>query len=632
VERWLEGVYRVSIEPPREGSVGFDVYFERGGVRFKLHTDFSDFRLYCERCGGTAEGVLRTVAEVLGVVPRWMGNALDLPADVGWPIFLRLWERHNISLPIEDGGRELLRVEVLDVKSNGEAKFRLWYHKWRETRPHQPYVDVEIRPHPHKDGGVRFVGRVYANVIKGILREHLAEIAQLLRDKGMEGFAYYEYEKRAFLQFTGVFRDSVLDELGIKPELPRGEPPAVQHLGGIRFKVGGREVEFREVVVSGRYEFYAKLTFPSRDEAERFASSLKAVGVYAEMRGNTVRLDSDAFFGLLAVTNAAPPGLTPLYRSKEDDFRVYASAEEGRMRFYFAVKHEGAWKAAEGLHDEGTNNIKLWRKERDVLEALRGAVEKALEKLDPDWQSRPAKVEEPKEYRDEGGNIKGHYLRLSSHHLTPFLEHAADSVEAKPAEVRLEGKRIVISAGDIKTAVEFKLLKRKEAASFLVQDVGQTLALYKSLGALGVPVEITPKGVKVDGEATWALVATAIEKAIEHGAVNKWPTEVMPGVELLKVYSVGGMKIYIFRAEGLHYYFAVRAGQEWRAAGGKYSNRQVIITGEAVPTIAEAANAIYREKGVDRRVEVKYDKRYNAPYIKLTNIDLELLGLTWREP
>jgi len=49
-----------------------------------------------------------------------------------------------MSLRVEDGGRELLRVEVLDVKSNEEAKFRLWYYKWQETRPHQPYVDIEI--------------------------------------------------------------------------------------------------------------------------------------------------------------------------------------------------------------------------------------------------------------------------------------------------------------------------------------------------------------------------------------------------------------------------------------------------------------------------------------------------------
>jgi len=44
------------------------------------------------------------------------------------------------------------------------------------------------------------------------------------------------------------------------------------------------------------------------------------------------------------------------------------------------------------------------------------------------------------------------------------------------------------------------------------------------------------------------------------------------------------------------------------------------------PSIAEAINAIYSEMGVERKVEVKYDKD-GTPYIYLTNIDLELLGL-----
>jgi len=81
-------------------------------------------------------------------------------------------------------------------------------------------------------------------VAEGVYKEHLAEIAKLLKDRGVEGVAYYEYEKKAFLQFTGRFRDSVLARLGIRPELPRGEPPAARHLGGFKFKVGNREVEF----------------------------------------------------------------------------------------------------------------------------------------------------------------------------------------------------------------------------------------------------------------------------------------------------------------------------------------------------------------------------------------------------
>jgi len=145
-----------------------------------------------------------------------------------------------VSLRVEEGGRELLRVEVLDVKSNGEAKFRLWYYKWRETRPDKPYVDIEIEPYWYKDGRVGFIGYVYANEAMGISKDHLAEIASLLEREGIKGVLLAARGKQ--LKFTGAFRDSVLNKLGIRPELPPGEPPDVQHLGDFKFKVGGREV------------------------------------------------------------------------------------------------------------------------------------------------------------------------------------------------------------------------------------------------------------------------------------------------------------------------------------------------------------------------------------------------------
>jgi len=53
-----------------------------------------------------------------------------------------------------------------------------------------------------------------------------------------------------------------------------------------------------------------------------------------------------------------------------------------------------------------------------------------------------------------------------------------------------------------------------------------------------------------------------------------------------------------------------------------------MIAGKAAVDIAEAINTIYREMGVDRRADVKYDKN-RVPYIYLTNTDLELLGLRW---
>jgi len=292
------------------------------------------------------------------------------------------------------------------------------------------------------------------------------------------------------------------------------------------------------------------------------------------------------------------------------------------MRFYIAVRHKGVWRVAERLYDEKAWSALLSRAEREVLEAIRDTVTKALEKL-----GRPAMVEEPKEKVDERGKVKGYYLLLYSRHLASFLECAAERVKAEPAEVRLEGRNIVMKVGGVKAEVEFKLLKCGEAEFLLAKDVEQTLAFYKSLKALGVPVEIMPKGVKINSKAMWALVATAVEKAIEHGGVSKWPAKVMPDVKLLKVYSIGNTRMYVFRAEDTQYYFAVKTEQGWRTTGGKYSGGKVKVAGESVPIIADAINVIYRERGVERRVEVKYDKK-GVPYIKLTNVDLRLLGLT----
>jgi len=226
-------------------------------------------------------------------------------------------------------------------------------------------------------------------------------------------------------------------------------------------------------------------------------------------------------------------------------------------------------------------------------------------------------------------NVKVHYLLLYGPHLKPFLEHAADRVEAKPAEVRLEGRHIVVETGSVKAEVEFKLLKHGKVERLPADDVEQTLALYKSLREVGVPVEITPRGVKVDGEAMWALVAAAVERS----PPSRLPAEVMPGVELLKVYNASGVHMYIFKVseEGTHYYFVVKTGERWRAAGGKYRGDVVRLKGKAARAIAEVINAIYREMGVDRRVKVK-QMEDGTPYIALTNVDLRLLGLRQREP
>jgi len=303
------------------------------------------------------------------------------------------------------------------------------------------------------------------------------------------------------------------------------------------------------------------------------------------------------------------------------------------MRFYFAVKHNGVWRVAEGLYDERMRGALLWRAEREVLETIGKKVAEVLE-----WLGLSAEVGEPKEERDKEGDVVAYYLHLYSHHLTPLLQQAAESVRAEPADLTIEGRHIAVRASGAEAAIEFKLLKGGKAVFLLAQDVVQTLALYKSLKALGVPVELTPKGVRVDSKAMWAIVAAAVKRAIEKAAlsvreVNGYAklVEFMPGVELASIYNAGGSNMYIFRVfeDDAYYYLAVKTGEGWKTAGGKYRNRKMMIYGETASTIAETINAIYRERGIDRRVEARRGKDGTC-YIYLTNIDLELLGLTWR--
>gem|GEM_PF-6059086 len=108
---------------------GVSLYFKVRGVGgaeraavFKLYTDFRHFLLYCESCSDekSAKRVLGELAEELrpaveqlerrlGLVakeqkwPKWNWNALELPARVGWPMFLKLWIKvHDLSR--EEGG------------------------------------------------------------------------------------------------------------------------------------------------------------------------------------------------------------------------------------------------------------------------------------------------------------------------------------------------------------------------------------------------------------------------------------------------------------------------------------------------------------------------------------------------
>lgn len=59
---------------------------------------------------------------------------------------------------------------------------------------------------------------------------------------------------------------------------------------------------------------------------------------------------------------------------------------------------------------------------------------------------------------------------------------------------------VATRAGGFEAVVGLKPLKRSEANLFLAHNVEQSLALYKLLKAIGVPVEPTPMDAKVDRE------------------------------------------------------------------------------------------------------------------------------------
>jgi len=97
-----------SIDEVKWEERGVNIYFKARGVEgaeravtLKLYTDFRHFLLYCDSCVSEASSrrvleavakLLRPAVEWLGLAaekwPKWMGNILKLPADVGWAMFL----------------------------------------------------------------------------------------------------------------------------------------------------------------------------------------------------------------------------------------------------------------------------------------------------------------------------------------------------------------------------------------------------------------------------------------------------------------------------------------------------------------------------------------------------------------
>jgi len=338
---------------------------------------------------------------------------------------------------IEEGGRELLRVEVLEVEPNGEAKFRLWFYKWRETRPHQPYEDFVIIYDKKKE---RFIGGISVNEVDGIYEEHLVEIFQLLKKRGVRGVSLSTYGK--LLIFTGVFRDVVLGRIPLK--WPRAKPAAVEYLGNRKFRINSYEVEFNS-------DDIAKLKMPSAEEALRLAASLRRAGVYAGVVRNTVKLNRDSFFRLLVATGVALPGFASRYRCEE--LHVFATAGGEIL-----LRRGTRGRLENSRRVQRKKILRLPHTERKVLEAIRSAERRPLR----GWVAQLMwKI------RRRIGTRRATPRRTTSSStastLYRFLEHAAEGVDA--VEVRLEGCRIAIRASGIDIVVEFGLLKHARPPS-----------------------------------------------------------------------------------------------------------------------------------------------------------------------
>ncbi|MEL9990881.1 MAG: hypothetical protein QXP98_10255 [Thermoproteus sp.] len=129
---------------------------------------------------------------------------LEGSLEVGrWPEGIKKW----LKAP--------LRIELLEVRDNGDVRFRIWYYKWLDTRPHQPYVDVVMEYKEYMQG---FYGWLTKNEAEGIHAEHLEEISKMLDAEGL----YVTLKKRGGravrIDFTGGFREELLRRVGYRPE------------------------------------------------------------------------------------------------------------------------------------------------------------------------------------------------------------------------------------------------------------------------------------------------------------------------------------------------------------------------------------------------------------------------------
>jgi len=273
-----------------------------------------------------------------------------------------------------------VKIEALELRPDF-AKFRLWYYKWQETRPHQSYVDFELKKY-RKGRFEAVLGMLYEKRLEGVSKEHLREIAKLLRQMGMQGVAYYEIKgKVGVLYFSGCFLKSFIKTFGTPP-IRDGTPPWIEHLGGFEYGIGNYVVKFRRRGKEIKMGYFATLSLPTREDAERLASSLKAAEVKSTVVEGNVLFDTESLIGLAIRAGAAPPGFAQIYAN--DVLRVYVEEDSGYY-YYFVVKHKGVWRTAWGKYV----NKRLSIDDADAAEAVWAGIVRTLARLGAYYDVKP---------------------------------------------------------------------------------------------------------------------------------------------------------------------------------------------------------------------------------------------------
>ncbi|MEM3996456.1 MAG: hypothetical protein QXP31_05265 [Pyrobaculum sp.] len=523
---------------------------------FRLWTDWHLYRLHCEgpclKLGEVARALDEKAKE------EWGHYKLGATAGKAFYYLLRRRYGYGISLGGKAEGRPWMdkaRVEVLEVRENGEVKFRIWFYRWLDTRPHQPFVDVEIKYDSRRKG---FRGWLYVNVYEGIYKEHLVELHQLFEREGLKATLVWDGDEIERLVFYGAFREELLRRIGYRPERVEAEPVSVKHLGELKFEVGGVEVEFAKSSKKDR-PLYAVLQFGTADEAVDFYRRLTAAGVYAEVRGREVRLDEESYWGMVITSGVVPEGWQLVYPLEGDQYRdlhLFKREGEKGVFYQFVVKVGGVWRSAGNWYEE--RRVMLHHSDRAVLEALREAVKRAVG------------VE-----LGEIGEIRGVYRIHVTRPVLEAFENRAPVVAVGKSEVHIDGDFIVIKHGGVEHRVKFELVKRTEG---VVVDS----SLRPVLEALGVPFKWTPEGLKLERDGMWGLLAAALEA---QGGQIKLPE----GVSIIAARPERGHYILRVKAgNGEYVYSVLKVDGEWTAMGGKMDKRRQVVLSHSDEGIARA--------------------------------------------